>query len=51
MSKNAEFEECVFISCDNNHLEYANFSDATNTNIDLKTNYLKGTIFSRYEAQ
>ena len=32
------------------HLEYANFSDASNTNIDLKTNYLKGAIFSRYEA-
>ena len=32
------------------HLEYANFSDANNVNIDLKTNYLKGAIFSRYEA-
>ena len=34
----------------NTHLEYANFKDATNTNIDLKNNYLKGAIFSQYEA-
>ena len=50
--KNADFRSSDFKGAlfGNNHLEYANFSDATNTNIDLKTNYLKGTIFSRYEA-
>lgn len=31
-------------------LEYANFTDATNTNIDLKNNYLKGAKFNRFEA-
>ena len=31
-------------------LEYANFTDATNTQINIKTNHLKGAIFSRYEA-
>lgn len=31
-------------------LEYANFTDATNTQINIKTNQLKGAIFSRYEA-
>ena len=43
----SDFKGALFGST---HLEYANFSDASNTNIDLKTNYLKGAIFSRYEA-
>lgn len=34
----------------NVNLEYANFTNATNTDIDLKTNHLKGAIFNRYEA-
>ena len=34
----------------NTHLEYANFTDATNIQLDIKTNHLKGAIFSRYEA-
>lgn len=34
----------------NTHLEYANFTDATNTMIDIRSNHLKGTIFNRYEA-
>ena len=43
----SDFKEALF---GNTHLEYANFTDATNTNIDLKNNYLKGAIFSRFEA-
>ena len=34
----------------NTHLENANFTQAQNTIIDLRINYLKGAIFSRYEA-
>ena len=50
--KNADFSSSDFKGAlfGDTHLEYANFSDASNTNIDLKTNYLKGAIFSRYEA-
>ena len=43
----SDFKEALF---GNTHLEYANFTDACNTNIDLKNNYLKGAIFNRYEA-
>lgn len=32
------------------HLENANFTFARNTHIDLRTNHLKGAIFSRLEA-
>lgn len=32
------------------HLEYANFTDAKNTQIDVRTNHLNGAMFSRYEA-
>jgi uncharacterized protein YjbI with pentapeptide repeats len=32
------------------HLEYANFTQAQNTSIDLRSNHLKGAIFNRYEA-
>ncbi|MBA3025049.1 MAG: pentapeptide repeat-containing protein [Sulfurimonas sp.] len=42
-----DFKGALF---DKTHLEYANFTDAQNTYIDIRTNYLKGAIFSRYEA-
>jgi len=50
--KNADFSSSDFKGAlfSDTHLEYANFKDTTNTNIDLKSNYLKGAIFSRYEA-
>ncbi|QSZ41058.1 pentapeptide repeat-containing protein [Sulfurimonas aquatica] len=50
--KNADFSGSDFKGSlfENTHLEYANFSDASNTHIDLKNNYLQGTRFSRYEA-
>ena len=32
------------------HLEYANFTDTKNTQIDILANHLKGAIFNRYEA-
>lgn len=32
------------------HLENANFTDVCNTQIDIRTNHLKGAIFSRFEA-
>lgn len=50
--KNADFSKSDFKGAlfGNNHLEYTDFSDASNTNIDLKSNYLQGAIFSRYEA-
>jgi fluoroquinolone resistance protein len=34
----------------NTHLEGANFTDSTNTFIDIRSNYLKGAIFNRYVA-
>lgn len=34
----------------NTHLEEANFTDAQNTSIDIRSNHLKGAVFSRYEA-
>lgn len=50
--KNADFRSSDFKGAlfGDTHLEYANFNDSTNTNIDLKNNYLKGAIFSRFEA-
>jgi len=50
--KNADFSSSDFKGAlfGNTHLEYANFTDATNTNIDLKNNYQKGAIFNRFEA-
>ena len=45
--KSSEFKGALF---GNTHLEYANFIDASNTNIDLKNNNLKGAVFSQYEA-
>lgn len=35
---------------ENTKLEYVNFTYATNTQINIKTNHLKGAIFSRDEA-
>ena len=35
---------------ENTKLEYVDFTDATNTQINIKTNHLKGSIFSRDEA-
>jgi len=50
--KNANFSGSDFKGAlfGDTHLEYANFTSVSNTNIDLKTNYIKGTIFSRFEA-
>ena len=55
--RNASLQKANFSGTDfkgalfqNTHLEYANFTEAQNTNIDIRTNNLKGTIFSRYEA-
>lgn len=50
--KNANFSSSDFKGTlfGNTHLEYANFTDTTNSNIDFKNNYLKGAIFNRYEA-
>jgi len=50
--KNTDFSSSDFKGAlfGDTHLEYANFTDATNTQIDLKNNHLKGAIFSRYEA-
>lgn len=55
--RSGSFKNAIFTACDfkgalfgNTHLEYANFADASNTNIDFKYNYLKGAIFSRFEA-
>ena len=55
--QNATLEKADFRGSDlkgslfgNTHLEYANFTDAHNINLDLRTNHLKGAIFSRFEA-
>jgi uncharacterized protein YjbI with pentapeptide repeats len=50
--KKANFSDTDFKGAlfDKTHLENANFTDAQNTYIDIRTNYLKGAIFSRYEA-
>ena len=42
-----DFKGALF---ENTHLEYANFTDAQNTYIDIRTNHLKKAIFNRYEA-
>ena len=42
-----DFKGALF---DNTHLESSDFTDATNTQIDLCKNHLKGAKFSRYEA-
>lgn len=55
--RNATLKKADFTGTDfkgalfgNTHLEGANFADTSNTMIDIRTNHLKGAIFSRYEA-
>ncbi|MDD4856452.1 MAG: pentapeptide repeat-containing protein, partial [Sulfuricurvum sp.] len=55
--RNATFKKADFTGSDfkgalfgNTHLEYANFTDTSNTMIDVRSNHLKGAIFNRYEA-
>ena len=55
--RNATLQKADFTGSDfkgalfaNTHLEGANFTDAQNTSIDIRSNHLKGAIFSRYEA-
>jgi fluoroquinolone resistance protein len=43
----SDFKGALFGST---HLEGANFSDAQNTIIDIRNNFLEGAIFSRFEA-
>jgi uncharacterized protein YjbI with pentapeptide repeats len=45
--KGTDFKGALFA---NTHLEGSDFTDSTNTMIDVRANYLKGAIFSRYEA-
>ena len=42
-----DFKGALF---DNTNLEYADFTDAQNTYIDIRKNHLKKAIFNRYEA-
>ena len=55
--RNATLQNANFIGTDfkgalfaNTHLEDANFTDSNNTLIDVRSNHLKGAVFSRYEA-
>lgn len=50
--KKANFSQTDFKGAlfENTHLEGADFTEVQNTNINIRTNYLKGAIFSRYEA-
>jgi fluoroquinolone resistance protein len=55
--RNGSFQKSDFTGTDfkgalfsNTHLEGANFTDSNNTMIDVRSNHLKGAIFSRYEA-
>lgn len=43
-----DFKGALF---DNTQLEYTNFKDSTNTQINIKNNHLKGAKFSRDEAE
>jgi fluoroquinolone resistance protein len=43
----SDFKGALF---ENTNLEYANFTDAQNTYIDIRKNHLKKAIFNRYEA-
>lgn len=45
--KGSDFKGALFA---NTHLEGADFTDSTNTMIDVRSNHIKGAIFSRYEA-
>jgi uncharacterized protein YjbI with pentapeptide repeats len=61
-AKEVDFRNGSFIKADfsgsdfkgalfgNNHLEAANFTDTSNTMIDVRSNHLKGAIFNRHEA-
>ena len=55
--RNASFQKANFAGTDfkgalfeKTHLEGTDFTEAQNTHIDIHSNYLKGAIFSRYEA-
>lgn len=55
--RNGTFQKADFSGSDfkgalfgNTRLEEANFTDTSNTMIDIRSNHLKGSIFSRYEA-
>jgi len=55
--RNGSFKKSNFSGSDfkgalfgNTHLESANFTDSSNTSIDVRSNHLKGAIFNRYEA-
>ncbi len=50
--KNGDFKKTDFKGALFSHtnLEGANFTNASNTLIDLKSNHLKGAIFNRFEA-
>ncbi|MFT7004641.1 MAG: fluoroquinolone resistance protein [Sulfurimonas sp.] len=43
-----DFKGALF---EHTHLEYANFTDAQNTYIDIRKNHLNKAIFSRHEAE
>jgi len=45
--RGSDFKGALF---ENTNLEYANFTDAQNTYIDIRKNNLKKAIFDRYEA-
>lgn len=61
-AKEVDFRNGTFLKADfslsdfkgalfgNTHLEGSNFTDSSNTSIDIRSNYLKGAIFSRHEA-
>jgi uncharacterized protein YjbI with pentapeptide repeats len=55
--RNGSFQKADFTGTDfkgalfgNTHLEETNFTDSSNTMIDVRANHLKGAIFNRYEA-
>jgi len=45
--RGSDFKGALF---ENTNLEYANFTDAQNTYIDIRKNHLKKATFNRYEA-
>jgi uncharacterized protein YjbI with pentapeptide repeats len=45
--KGTDFKGALFA---NTHLEGADFTDSSNTMIDVRANHINGAIFSRYEA-
>ena len=50
--KRADFSSSDFKGAlfDKTHLESSNFTDTTNTQINILTNHLKGATFNKYEA-